>query len=105
MKISEYIVRQFEDFGMRLSEAAVLEFVNKNKLEADAEVSKSNFRSVHVATVKFVPRLLIMPQSISEGGVSISKASREAILDWYRMQCKEYGIKDELSKRPTVTFL
>lgn len=105
MTISEFIVKQFEDFGVRLSDATVLDIVLKNKLTANAEVSASNHREASIAMIKAVPKLLIMPQAVSEGGVSISKASREAILDWYRLQCKEYGIKDELTKKPRVTFL
>lgn len=105
MTVSEYIKGQFEDFGMRLSDASVLEFVLKNGLTANAEVSASNFREVQVATVKFVPKLLAMPQSVQEGGLSISKAAHDSLRDWYRMQCKELGIKDELTKRPKVTFL
>lgn len=105
MTISEYIKGQFADFGMRLSDASVLEITKRNQLAADAEVSDDNFRDVDVAVVKAVPKLLIMPQSIQEGGMVISKASRDAILDWYKMRCKELGIKDELTKRPRVTFL
>ncbi len=104
MTISEFIKGQFEDFGVRLSEATVLDIMLKNRLTASVEVSDSNIREVSVAMVKAVPKLLIMPQSIQEGGMSISKASREAIRDWYKLQCKELGIKDQLPK-PRVTFL
>ena len=105
MTISEFIKGQFEDFGVRLSDASVLEYTLKNKLTASAEVSDSNFRKVQVATVKYIPKLLAMPQSVQEGGMTISRASREALLDWYKMQCKELGIKDLLTKKPRVTFL
>lgn len=105
MTISEYIKGQFEDFGMRLSDASVLEITLKNSLTASAEVSDSNFKEVDVATVKAVPKLLAMPQSVTEGGMTISKATQDSIAEWYRMRCKELGIKDLLTKRPRVTFL
>ncbi len=105
MTVSDYIKGQFEDFGVRLSEAFVLEVTLKHNLTASDEVTSSNFDTVNRAVVKSIPKLLIMPQSISEGSMSISKAQREAITDYYRHQCKELGIKDELTKRPKVTFL
>lgn len=105
MTVSDYIKGQFEDFGVRLSEAFVLEVTLKHNLTSSDEVSASNFDKVNRAVVKSIPKLLIMPQSISEGSMSISKAQREAITDYYKHQCKELGIKDELTKRPKVTFL
>lgn len=105
MTVSDYIKGQFEDFGVRVSEAFVLEVTLKHNLTSSDEVSASNFDKVNRAVVKSIPKLLIMPQSISEGSMSISKAQREAITDYYKHQCKELGIKDELTKRPKVTFL
>ena len=105
MTISEFIKEQFEDFGVRLSGASVLEIITKNKLTGTDEVSESIIRQVSVALVKYTPKLLAMPTSVQEGGMTISKADRDSILAWYRWQCKELGLKDELTKRPRVTFL
>lgn len=105
MTVSDYIKGQFEDFGVRLSEASVVEITIKGKLTSSDEVTESNFDKVNRAIVKSIPKLLTMPQSISEGSMSISKAQRESIERYYRLQCKELGIKDELTQRPKVTFL
>ncbi len=105
MTVSDYIKGQFEDFGVRLSDASVVEITIKGKLTSSDEVTESNFDKVNRAIVKSIPKLLMMPQSISEGSMSITKAQREAIMDYYRLQCKELGMKDELTKRPKVTFL
>ena len=105
MTVSDYIKGQFEDFGVRLSDASVVEITIKGKLTSSDEVTESNFDKVNMAIVKSIPKLLMMPQSISEGSMSITKAQREAIMDYYRLQCKELGMKDELTKRPKVTFL
>lgn len=58
-----------------------------------------------MAIVKSIPSLLLFPQSISEGGMSISRAQTDDIKAYYHLKCKEYGIKDELSNRPKVKFL
>ncbi len=105
MTVSDYIKGQFEDFGVRLSDASVVEITIKGKLTSSDEVTESNFDKVNRAIVKSIPKLLMMPQSISEGSMSITKAQRETIMDYYRLQCKELGMKDELTKRPKVTFL
>ena len=105
MTVSDYIKGQFEDFGVRLSDASVVEITIKGKLTSSDEVTESNFDKVNRAIVKSIPKLLMMPQSISEGSMSITKAQREAIMDYYRLQCKELEMKDELTKRPKVTFL
>lgn len=105
MTVSDYIKGQFEDFGVRLSDASVVEITIKGKLTSSDEVTESNFDKVNRAIVKSIPKFLMMPQSISEGSMSITKAQREAIMDYYRLQCKELGMKDELTKRPKVTFL
>ena len=108
MTISGYIKGQFEDFGVRLSEASVLEIAIKCGHGTDAdetEVSDSNFREVQRALVKFVPNILLTPTSVQEGGMTISRADRESILAWYRLKCKELGIKDQLTQKPRVTFL
>ena len=106
MNVLESIRSQFGDFGVKLSEATLLGIIDdKTGLDADAEVTKSNRKQVAIAIVRSIPRILLMPQSVSEGSVSITRTKREDLLAWYRMRCKELGIKDELTKRPTVTFL
>ena len=52
-----------------------------------------------------VPELLLMPTSVSELGVSISRASRESIEKYYRMECSRLGLVDRLTEKATVRFL
>lgn len=105
MTVSEYISQMFMDFGVKLSDAAVLGIALRNSLDAGDDVLADNFSAVETAVVKAVPMLLLTPSSISEGGLSISKAQHDSILEFYKMRCKELGIKDELTRKPKIKFL
>ena len=59
---------------------------------------------VSVAIAKFIPSLLLRATSISESGFSMSW-NIQGIKDYYSFLCKKYGLKDELSNNPKVTFL
>ncbi len=100
MIIGDYIKQKFQTFGIQLSEADLLDI----SLEADGEVTEDNKLKVNVAIVKFIPNLLLRAQSISESGFSMSW-NIQGIKDYYSWACKEYGLTDELSNKPKVTFL
>jgi hypothetical protein len=100
MITSDYIKQKFQTFGIRLSEVDLLDI----SLGLDEEVTTDNKLKVDVAIVKFIPSLLLRAQSISESGFSMSW-NIQGIKDYYSWACKEYGLKDELSNKPKVTFL
>lgn len=100
MIIGDYIKQKFQTFGIRLSEADLLDI----SLGLDEEVTTDNKLKVDVAIAKFVPSLLLRAQSISESGFSMSW-NIQGIKDYYSWACKQYGLKDELSDKPKVTFL
>lgn len=104
MTVAEYIRGQFRDFGVSLSDASVTEALLRGGLDGGQEVEAGNFPRVHLAVVRSVPKLLLAPQGVTQGPVSVTRAQRDAIIDWYRMQCRELGIKDELTVRPKVTI-
>lgn len=105
MNVSDYIRQTFLDFGVRLSDASVLKIALIAGINTDDVIVRGNIRGVDMAIVKSIPSLLLFPQSISEGGMSISRAQTDDIKAYYHLKCKEYGIKDELSNRPKVKFL
>lgn len=105
MTVNEYISQTFLDFGVRLSEASILGIVRRNKLGEYDEIGAGNFNQVEIAVVKSIPLLLLTPQNVSEGGLSISRAQRDSITTYYRARCKDLGLKDELTHKPKVTFL
>lgn len=105
MTVTEYISQTFLDFGVRLSEASVLGIVKRNKLGSYDGIGDANFPQVEVAVVKSIPMLLLTPQNVSEGSLSISRTQRDSITEYYRTRCKELGLKDELTRKPKITFL
>ena len=105
MTANDYIQQKFQTFGIQLSEADLLDIVEDAGLEnGDVERDASNKVRVSVAMAKFIPSLLLRATSIGESGFSMSWDIK-GIKDYYSFLCKEYGLKDELSNKPKVTFL
>lgn len=100
MTISDYIKQKFQTFGIQLSEADLLDVGGTG----EGEVNEDNKDRINVAIVKFIPSLLLRATSISESGFSMSW-NIQGIKDYYSWACKQYGLKDELSNKPKVTFL
>lgn len=105
MNVSDYIRQLFLDFGVRLSNASVLRISLKSGSSPDDVLGADNMEDIDKAVVKFLPSLLLFPQSVREGGMSISRSQIDDIKAYYHLKCKEYGIKDELSNRPKTKFL
>ncbi len=100
MTIGEFITGRFISFGVRLSEADLLEMCIS--LDVSAAVDASNLRSVNIAICKFMPSLLARPSSMSEGGVSNSW-DKNAMKEYYKTLCKELGLPNSL--QPSVRFI
>ena len=90
------------DFGLKLSDASLDGILLREGLEGSAEFSAANIRSVDIAMVKSIPMLLLSPQSVSEGGYSLSRAQRDSIETYYSFMCKKYGIKTTVSMNPIM---
>lgn len=104
MTVKDYISRKFQDFGIQLSEADILDMCLDQKISGEGEVNEDNIVRVSVAITKFIPSLLLRSTSISESGFSMSWDT-QGIRDYYSLMCKKYGLKDELNEKPKVTFL
>ena len=104
MTINDYISQKFQTFGINLSEADLLEISLSSEVSGEDEMGPSNIGLVSVAMAKFIPSLLLRATSISESGFSMSW-NIQGIKDYYSFLCKRYGLKDELSDKPKVTFL
>ena len=100
MILADYIKQKFQSFGIQLSEADLLDI----STNLEDEVTDENKEIVNYNIVKFIPNLLLRATSISESGFSMSW-NIQGIKDYYSMKCKEYGLKDNLSDKPKVTFL
>lgn len=105
MTVAEYISQTFLDFGVKLSDAAIFGIAMRNHLDPQSNLVAGIFSQAEIAVVKSVPLLLLTPQSVAEGSLSISRAQRDSISEFYRLRCKELGLKDELTRKPKVTIL
>ena len=103
MTVNEYISQRFQTFGVQLSEADLLDMCLSSKISGEDEVSEDCQTRVSVAIAKFIPPLLLRATSISESGFSMSW-NIEGIKQYYSFLCKQYGLKDELSNKPKVSF-
>nr|DAW94145.1 MAG TPA: hypothetical protein [Bacteriophage sp.] len=109
MTVNEYISQKFQSFGIQLSEADLLDMCLNAKISGEDEMGEDEMGEdchgrVFVAIAKFIPSLLLRATSISESGFSMSW-NIQGIKDYYSWLCKQYGLKDELSNKPKVTFL
>ena len=103
MTVNEYISQKFQTFGIQLSEADLLDMCLASKISGVDEMSEDCQSRVSVAIAKFIPSLLLRATSISESGFSMSW-NIEGIKQYYSFLCKQYGLKDELSNKPKVSF-
>lgn len=109
MTASDYIKQKFQTFGISLSEADLLDMCLNANVSGEDEMNQDCHTRVSVAVAKFIPSLLLRAQSrsVSENGHSKSQSwDIQGIKDFYSLQCKKYGLKDELStNKPKCTFL
>ena len=96
MTISEYISQKFASLGLVLNEA---DLVDMGLWEPSKEVTETNKDEVQQAFVLFIPSLLLRPASVTEGGVTISRAQRSDIEAYYSTECKRLGLRNELTPR------
>lgn len=104
MTVKDYITQKFQTSGIQLSEADLLDVCLNSKISGEDEMNQDCYSRVSVAIAKFIPSLLLRATSIGESGFSISW-NIEGIKQYYSFLCKQYGLKDELSNKPKVTFL
>lgn len=104
MTVNEYISQRFQTFGIQLSEVDLLDMCLNSKINGGDEMNEDCYGRVSVAMAKFIPSLLLRATSISESSFSMSW-NLEGIKQYYSFLCKQYGLKDELTDKPKVTFL
>lgn len=106
MTIREYLHSKYSSFGVTGFDSELEAVLVSGGLTADATLDSATMRSVEVAFVKRVPELLLLPTSISELGVSVSRAGTDALRLYYSTKCSELGLENllEKEKKPKVTI-
>lgn len=104
MTARDYILQRFGSFGIRLSEADILDIGLKSNVCPDCDVCSDNINAVEIGLAKFIPSLLMRASSINESGFSMSW-DKQGIKDYYSFLCKRYNMTDELNdNKPRVRF-
>lgn len=102
MTIKEFIKGKFKGFGVQITDADLLDMCFSSRINEEGEMDAEVYNDVRKAIVRFIPSLLLRP-SISEGGFSLTIASRDNIVAYYSTECESLGILNRL--KPKVTFL
>lgn len=104
MTVNDYIQKRFQTFGIQLSEADLFDMFLNAKVSGEDEMCEDCLGRISVAIAKFIPSLLLRATSINESGFSMSW-DIQGIKNYYSWLCKQYGLEDELTDKPKVTFL
>lgn len=108
MTPQKYIQEKYRAMGVSLSDGYVSSLLVGKGLSPSDDTCFSEaggVERVHRAFVESLPEFLLMPSSVSELGVSISRASKDDIAKYYRLECRRLGLPDMLSEPPRVRWL
>lgn len=106
MTIKEFITKRYQSFGGVAPEHEIEAVVLAGELDPDANLTRETLMIAERAFVQRIPEMLLQPTSVSELGVSISRAGQDALRVYYRAKCRELGLENLLdaSERPKVTI-
>lgn len=105
MSIKEYILQRFRTFGIKMSEADLLEVCMYANMSGEDEMNQGCHARVSIAIAKFIPSLSLRATSVGESGFSMSWDIK-GIKDYYSFLCRRYGLKDEWNTdKPKVRSL
>lgn len=104
MTVEEYLTQRFGAMGYTPTAADLLDISLLAGVPLTELYTSDNMELVGLGVCQYIPQLMAHPQSISESGFSISWDTA-AMLKWYSALCKRYGLDDELTDSPRVSFL
>lgn len=106
MTVKEFITKRYQSFGGVAPEHEIEAVVLAGELDPDANLTRETLLIAERAFVQRIPEMLLQPTSVSELGVSISRAGQDALRVYYRAKCRELGLENLLdaSERPKVTI-
>lgn len=106
MTVKEFITKRYQSFGGVAPEHEIEAVVLAGELDPNANLTRETLMIAERAFVQRIPEMLLQPTSVSELGVSISRAGQDALRVYYRAKCRELGLENLLdaSERPRVTI-
>ena len=88
------------------SNLAIENILSRTGLDGEEPFDEENRARLEVACAKQIPWMIQNPSSVNENGFSVSWSDyANSLMKLYSCLCKRYGLKDELSDKPKVTFL
>lgn len=104
MVTKDYITQKFQSFGAQVSDADILDICTYANIKDDDAVDEDQIEAIGFGMAKFIPQLLLRATSINESGFSMSW-NIDGIKGYYSILCKHYGLDNELSDAPKISFL
>lgn len=98
--IREYIQAKLERYNIDLPEAELDALLIDSDLVGTDPYSTAAAKPIKLAIVKCIPELLLQPD-ITEGGYS-RKLDKDAVIAFYSLLCKELGVENQLTPKPTL---
>lgn len=99
MLLKEYIQEQLRVVGVEIPDSLIT--AEMKSLNADNVEVANNLYKAQEVIYSIIPIILIHPNSVSEGGYSISY-DKESLLKYYSILAKRLGRDDLLNKEATV---
>ncbi|MCT4190217.1 hypothetical protein HZP50_06890 [Elizabethkingia anophelis] len=97
IQIRDYLTALFNGWSVEISEEVLnAELINEG-VDGSSEYNAEAKEKVHIVLYNLIP-ILILPNSIGEGGMSISY-NREALLDFYDLLCNKLQKPNLLNKK------
>ncbi|WP_018675728.1 DUF6706 family protein [Riemerella columbina] len=101
MTIGEYIQEKLSLWSVSYSDALIGAELSKLNLQATEEYVSNNAEKVDLFFYNVLPEMLLMPNSVSEGGYSISY-DKKAMESYYNLLSKRLDLPN-LLPQPTIT--
>ncbi|MEE3723990.1 DUF6706 family protein [Riemerella anatipestifer] len=100
MTIGEYIKEKLNLWSVSHSDALISAELSKLDLQMESEYNNETASKLDLFFYNLLPEMLLLPNSISEGGYSIS-FDKKAVEDYYQMLCNKLG-KPNLLPKPII---
>lgn len=97
MKITEFVVEKLSIWGVEYSDKLIVAEMQKVGLSENEDYTEATSGKVDLIFYNIIPDLMMMPNSVSEGGYSISY-DKKALANFYGQLSKKLGKVNQLTE-------
>lgn len=90
MKITDFVVEKLSVWGVEYSDKLIIAEMQKVGLSENEDYTKTTSGKVDLIFYNIIPDLMMIPNSVSEGGYSISY-DKKALANFYGQLSKKLG--------------